>query len=130
MKRNTINWMTILMVAIMSVGFMSCGGGDDDVKKESEAPLVGTWRLDFSTGYILLSFSQEGTVRYQEYDKGEWESDKVYHYTYNGNYLILTYYSESRKTERTETIEVISLSATELILKDWPDEGVNTFIKQ
>lgn len=32
MKKNLLNWMTILMVAIASVGFSSCGGDDDGDK--------------------------------------------------------------------------------------------------
>ena len=53
--------MAILMVAIMSVGFMSCSK-DDDVKKDSVGSLVGTWRYNFSSGYDLLTFDQNGTV--------------------------------------------------------------------
>ena len=30
MKKNLLNWMTILMVVIVSVGFVSCGDDDDD----------------------------------------------------------------------------------------------------
>ena len=116
--------MTILMVAIMSVGFMSCSK-DDDVKKTGEVSLVGTWRYDFSTGYVLFTFSQDGTVRCQEYDHGEWEEDKIYHYTFSNGILRITY-EDGRERE---TIEVISLSDTKLVLEDY-DGGVNTFIKQ
>ena len=81
----------ILMVTIMSVGFMSCGGGDDDVKKESEVSLVGTWLLNLDSDcYLLLTFSQSGTVRIQEYDSGEWEEDEVYHYTFSNGILRIT----------------------------------------
>jgi hypothetical protein len=31
---------------------------------------------------------------------------------------------------KKETFEVISLSKDMLVLKDWPDLGVNTFIRQ
>ena len=117
--------MTILMVAIMSVGFMSCSK-DDDVKKEDTASLVGTWRYDFSSGYDLLTFDQNGTVRVQEYDNGEWEMDKVYRYTYSNGILRWMY----EDGEVRETIEVISLSDTKLVLKDWPDDGEYTFVKQ
>ena len=127
MKRKCISWMTILMVAIMSVGFMSCGGGDDDVKKESEVSLVGTWLLNLDSDcYLLLTFSQSGTVRIQEYDSGEWEEDEVYHYTFSNGILRIT----NENGKERETIEVISLSDTKLVLKDWPDGGMFTFVKQ
>ena len=126
MKKYLLNWMTILMVAIVSVGFVSCGDDDDD-EKGGTVSLVGTWSLNFGTNdYCLLTFYQNGTVKYQEYDDGEWEEEDTYNYTYSNGILRLTY---SNGRER-ETIEVISLSETKLVLKDWPDVGVNTFVKQ
>ena len=126
MKKILLNWMTIMMFAIVSIGFVSCGNDDDDDKKGGTVSLVGTWSLNFGPDdYCLLTFYQNGTVKYQEYDHGQWEEDDTYNYTYNNSILSLTY-SDGRKRE---TIEVISLSETKLVLKDWPDGGVNTFIK-
>lgn len=126
MKKNLFNWLTILMVAIVSVGFVSCGDDDDD-EEGGPVSLVGTWSLNFGTeDYCLLSFYTNGTVKYQEYDDGEWEEESIYSYTYSNGILHLTY--SNGKTR--EIIEVISISKTKLVLKDWPDGGVNTFIKQ
>ena len=123
MKKNLISWMTILMVAIVSAGITSCGDDDD----KNEVSLVGTWSLNYDTDdYCLLTFYQNGTVKYQEYDNGEWEQEDIYRYTYANGILRLTYQNGNER----ETIEVISLSATKLVLKDWPDGGVNTFVKQ
>lgn len=116
----------MIMTAIVNISFVSCSDDEDD-KKENEVSLVGTWSLNFGTDdYCLLTFYQNGTVRYQEYDDGEWEKDDVYRYTYSNGILRITY----ENGEERETIEVISLSATKLVLKDWPDGGVNTFVKQ
>lgn len=125
-EKNLLNWLAILMVAIVSVGIVSCGGDDDD-KREPEVSIIGTWSLNFGKNdYSLLTFFQNGTVKYQEYDNGEWEEDETYRYSFSNGILVFTY---SNGSER-ETIEVISLSATKLVLKDWPDGGVNTFIRQ
>ena len=125
MKKNLLSWMTILMVAIVSVGSVSCN--DDDEKTENEVSIVGTWSLNFGPDdYCLLTFYPSGMVKYQEYDNGEWDADDIYHYTYSNGILYLTYEDGSER----ETIEVISLSETKLVLKDWPDSGVNIFIKQ
>lgn len=44
MKKYLLNWMTILlMVAIVSVGFVSCGDDDDEDKGGSESELTGYW---------------------------------------------------------------------------------------
>ncbi len=126
MTKNILNKMAILMVSFLSVCFVSCGDDDDD-EKGGTVSLVGTWSLNFGPNdYCLLTFYQNGTVRCQEYDNGGWEEEDTYNYTYIDGILHLT---SSNGRER-ETIEVISLSETRLVLKDWPDGGVNTFIKQ
>lgn len=127
MKKELINWMAILIVAFVSVGFVSCGSDDPDEKKEDSVTLIGTWSMNFGKNdYCLLTFYQNGTVKYQEYDNGEWEEDETYRYTYNNGILIFLYNNGNER----ESIEVISLSSTKLVLKDWPDGGVNTFIRQ
>lgn len=120
-KKNLWCLLAILMVTIVSVGFVSCG--DDD--EEDEITIVGTWRYDFGSGYVLLTFNQNGTARYQEYDHGRWESDESANYVYSNGSLFVT----GRNGERV-TIEVISLTQTTLILKDFPDGGANTFFRQ
>ena len=88
--------------------------------------LVGTWKYTFSSGYVLLTFSKNGTGLYQEYDHGRWEEEgENFTWTYSGN--ILTFKNGSYDTE---TARVVSLTSTKLVLKDWPDSGNCTFYKQ
>lgn len=65
MKKNLLNWMTILMVTIMSVGFVSCSSDDDD--DNSTSSIIGTWRCDYSDGYDLVTFNSNGKGTYSEY---------------------------------------------------------------
>ena len=52
------------MVAIVSVGFVSCGDDDDDnndnnKEEQSSASIIGTWRNDWGSGarsYTAYSF--------------------------------------------------------------------------
>ena len=89
--------------------------------------LLGTWRYDFDTNsYILLTFSQDGTVRYKEYDKGGWQHDEIYSYSFNNNALKITDSNGNVKV----VIEVLTLTSTTLKLNGWPDGGVSTFTKQ
>ena len=100
------------------------GGGQEELPVSL---LAGTWRWDFGTNsYILLTFSQEGTVRYQEYDGGRWQTDEVYSFTYSNNSLRLT--GSDGKVKGN--IVILSLTATTLQLKDWPDGSGSTFTKQ
>ena len=107
-------------------GFGSIVAIGDDV--EDPNPLLyGTWRYDFDTNsYILLTFSQAETVRYQEYDRGRWQSDEVYSYSFSNNALKITDSNGNVKG----VIEVLTLTSTTLKLNGWPDGGVSTFIKQ
>lgn len=100
------------------------GAGDEPI---DEVSLIGVWKYNFGTNdYVLLTFRQDGTVRYQEYDGGKWQTDATYTYVYNGNILKIINNSGSEMG----SITVIRLTATELVLKDWPDGGENIFIRQ
>ena len=56
MKKNLLNWMTILMVAIVSIGFVSCGDDENGTLKRQEPDSQGgsgesnssSWTLDVS----------------------------------------------------------------------------------
>ena len=100
-------------------------GGEEPTDVDSL--LVGVWKMYFGTNdYVLLTFSQDGKVRYQEYDSGFWQHDESYSFIYsNGTLKIIDNIGNEKGT-----IEVISLSSTTLELRNWPDRGVNTFTKQ
>ena len=64
MKQNIISLMTILMVAIMSVGFMSCSKDDDSPKDETVVSIVGTWRYDWGSSavsFTAYTFNSDGS---------------------------------------------------------------------
>ncbi len=107
-------------------GFGSIVAIGDEVEDPNPL-LLGTWRYDFDTNsYILLTFSQDGTVRYKEYDKGGWQHDEIYSYSFNNNALKITDSNGNVKV----VIEVLTLTSTTLKLNGWPDGGVSTFTKQ
>lgn len=56
MKKNLFSWMTIMMVAIMSAGFVSCSKDDDgDFTSNSELvnQLQGTWQFQKGTENVM-----------------------------------------------------------------------------
>ena len=77
--KKTIRWMTILMVAIVSVCFMSCGSDD---KKDDPASIYGKWRRDFkSGGYVMLKLNSDGTAIQEEYwDDDYWSHSTEFYY--------------------------------------------------
>ena len=63
--------MTIMMVAIVSVGFVSCGDDDDDEKTDGIS-IVGTWRYSNDyygepEGYEQYIFKRDGSGFYEDW---------------------------------------------------------------
>lgn len=98
--------------------------------RESNNPapsLVGTWvYLLGDEGYFRCTFTGDGTsgtLFYEVNEKGKVEKESI-NYIYAAGHLTLY------EGKHSEIVEVISLTATELVLKDWPDGGNCTFYKQ
>ena len=142
MKKFLLNWMTILVVAIVSVSLVSCGDDEDDnndnnnnnnnnKEEQSSASIIGTWRNDWGSGarsYTAYSFFEDGTGL--TFDKGN--SAKRFSYTYNSNpQSVNIVYSEYDKnmtiSKLTSSMLVmngdeykkIELSYSMLILGEW-----------
>lgn len=91
MKKRDLLWsmLTLVMVSMLSVGFMSCGSDDDDDTGENPI-LVGEWQecssdgvfLDDATNYEVLHmrFRSDGTGDFWSVTKGK--EDK-YKYSFN-----------------------------------------------
>ena len=101
MKKNCIDWLTIMLMAfVVCAGFTACGDDDDDDVKRSEQenvistsnPLVGTWYAswtDTSKGHGTIIFRADGTGN----DSGVNDEDSSNPYRWNDNfrYVILGY---------------------------------------
>ena len=114
--------MALLLVAIVSVCITSCKG---DGGEEPDS-IIGTWK--YTTGsskQVMLTFRQDGTVIYREYNNGRSEEEEM---TYTYKKEILSFYSYGKSNP--ETARVIRLTSSELILQDWPDRGNCIFYKQ
>ena len=44
MKKNIFSWLTIVVMAVVCVGFVACGSDDDDGGGAVPSELIGTWR--------------------------------------------------------------------------------------
>lgn len=117
MKKNLLNWITILMVAIVSVGFVSCGDDDDeDEKKIDEVTIIGTWRLDYSSGYELLTFNSNGKGTLSEYNyegkKEILDEIEAFDYIFNESTMTLRILAG----DEVEIWKVESLTSTQMII--------------
>jgi hypothetical protein len=79
MKKKNLYWsmMIAFVMAVMSVGFASCGSDDDDPNNGggSDNPLAGTWVMYDSVGasswYIGIRLNGDGSASYTEWDAKE-----------------------------------------------------------
>ena len=117
MRKYILKWMTILMVAIVSVGFVSCGGDDDgnnnnNKEEQSSASIIGTWRNDWGSGarsYTAYSFFEVGTGLM--FDKGN--GAQRFTYTYNSHpQSVNIVYSEYDK----ESMNISKLTSSSLVM--------------
>ena len=71
MRKVMFKWLAMLLAVVLCAGVVSCKDDDDDDNGASGNSIVGTWRMDFSVGYELMTFRSDGTGILIEYD---WES--------------------------------------------------------
>lgn len=95
MKKYLLNLTTILMVAIMSGGFVSCGDDDDN-----PAPMTNAGVLDknsglrvLSVGYYTFEYDSKGRINYVSED-----SYYGYKFTYNPNKMISEHHGEEERS--------------------------------
>lgn len=94
MKQKSIflSWLTIMMVAMLSVGFAACDNDDDDDDSSSstyisESQLIGTWRISASDDVVAENITFYENHQYKTDDMEgtcAWELDD--------NTIILDYY--------------------------------------
>ncbi len=52
-KKNLLRLLTVMMVAMLNVGFVSCGGDDVDETINVNSYIIGTWHSFKATGYAF-----------------------------------------------------------------------------
>ena len=144
MKKNLLKWMAILMIAIVSDSFVSCGDDDDDKggnNGTNPTSIVGTWVKiyeketkwtltngnwvktsedeDNENGQSALFFGADGTY-YKMYlsNDGSWERGTVSSYRIQGNNLIISSSSTMSPSTKSRTFSisgtVLEITETEL----------------
>jgi ABC-type glycerol-3-phosphate transport system substrate-binding protein len=72
MKKKTLLWsmLTVMMVTMLSVGFVACGSDDDDDDNgtTSSSSVVGTWKGQEGNDSMTATFNADGTSTWIEVD--------------------------------------------------------------
>lgn len=118
--------LTFISCIVALFTITSCTKDDNSSQNSSdEITIIGSWKYSWEDGFVILTFDNDGYMRYYEYDNGVVQSDKYYQYTYSNSTLILKRDGHSDKVVPVET-----LSKEKLVLRDWPDSGLCVFVKQ
>jgi hypothetical protein len=127
MKKNCFWFLPVFVITTMlSINFVSCGGDNDKKNEPEKASIIGTWRHDFSTGYILLVFKKDGTGYIEEYDHGSIQYSNPIKYYYDDvkeRYMIV-----ETDGDHTYTYPVQYYNETTLVLVD-PDGKSMTYTR-
>lgn len=119
----------LCIILLMTACFVnvSCGGDDKEETSTPSTSIVGTWRHNFSSGYILMYFSSNNTGYHQEYDEDDGKLRRKHNFNYN--------YDESQKhlvlKEEDGDIEeylVMYVNSKEMELVD-PDGYSSTYVR-
>ena len=123
----TVKVISLTSTTLVIKDFPDNGNCTFTKKRVTKPSLVGTWKYTFSSGYVLLTFNQDGTGVYREYTHSRWDEPDPFTYTYSSGVITFFYYDDD---DDVETAGVVELTSTSLVLKDWPDGGNCTFTKQ
>lgn len=109
-KKIDFRLLTLLMVALFSCSLLSCSSDDDDNDNEEDvqSSIYGTWKYEFSSGYQLMTFNQNGTYLLQEIDDedGDWSDEGTF--TYRDGTLIL---------DGEEKFQVYSITSSKMVIR-------------
>jgi|GEM_PF-2793712 len=101
----------------------ACGGNDHDEPQDPSQALFGSWRHDFSTGYVLMHFNSDGTGWEWEVENNIIDEDFFEYFYYPENSTI-TFIDDDGDIE---TKKVIVLTSDRLVL-EYTDIDVETEI--
>lgn len=125
MKKIVFNWLAMLLAVVVCAGVASCKDDDEDDGGKVGGTIVGTWRNDFSSGYVLMTFRGDGTGVEYEYDAADGMLDsEPFTWAQSGNTIIIR-----DEDEDTEIYENVSISSTTLKWTD-PDGYTDSFSRQ
>lgn len=134
-KMNYWSMLTIIIVAMLSIGFASCSSDDDEEESgggRGDVALVGKWYSVHNNYTIGRMFHSDGKCYYGEWGKGDaerWGNDGVGRWSASQNYLTITWTDEG-DTEVEQFTYTISNEGKTLTLTRQGGGSTETYSKQ
>ena len=110
MKKNVLNWMIFMMVAIVSVTLISCSSDDNNDESYS---IIGRWESRHGNAYSQITFYEDGKGHDITYDSGKVDYEGNFTYVFDSKTMRIIVYEEGETFE----LKVISLTAQTLIIE-------------
>ena len=70
--KTKMKWMSLMMMAVVTIGIFVACGDDDENGGGSNADyaemLLGSWKQNYNDGYIMYTFERNGKVTFTDYD--------------------------------------------------------------
>ncbi len=159
MNKKNYFWsmLTMMMVAMLSVAFVSCSSDDDDKENGSTNSIVGTWemtnvqgyledketgqRLNFNVNpgttefedldvadYVRFEFGSDNKMKAYEWENNTWRLYTTVEYRYDAASKILT--TAPGVEGKEEKVKVVSLDNTKLVIESTEeDEDEKLYVK-
>ena len=121
-----------MMVAMLSVSFVSCGSDDDDNDNGgiSSSSIVGTWKSSHTeryngytytwTEYVTLNSNKTGVTWIEEED-GTKDEEFTFAWTLSGNKLVIAPIGGDWDDDIITSFTIISVSNTTLVIYNGED---------
>lgn len=109
-----------LLVVVLAVGLVACGGDKEGGDKEITPSIVGTWKLTVDKGYTHthVTFTKDGTFSYTSTDELDYEEHGTYKIVDN---LLYQMFSDE---DEWAIGEILLLNSETLSIQDLDDDGV------
>ena len=117
-KKNYLHLMAIMIVAMLCVGFASCGSDDEEKDEEKvSSPLIGTWENGTSEAGAVIVFKSNGTIIWDSNVNGKTRhSEGTYDASSGSKGVVKIYWSGEKDPEIWEfTITGNKLTTTSAI---------------
>ena len=132
MKSLKMKWLPFLLLATLVLVLPACKDKNEATDDSSaNSAIVGTWRHDFSVGFLIRTFRKDGTgivQEYEEYDSEHGGIEYTESFTYYYDKTAEQYKIVEQDGKYTYTYTVMYVNQTEMVIVD-PDGNAETYYK-
>ena len=129
MKNLKMKSLPFVLLATLILAIPACKDKNEATDDSSaNSIIVGSWRHDFSVGFIIMTFKKDGTGITQEYDSEYGGIQYTLPFTYYYDKTTEQYKVVEQDGKYSYTSTVMYVNRTEMVIVD-PDGNAETYYK-